>query len=313
MYDSIYPPDYYILEHHGIRGQKWGVRRYQNSDGSLTPAGRSRYITANKHAIDWATYKIGSDKVQSKMGRHASLYSMMNLNMRRQAAREVGEGLSDRDKASGMYRVYNRRKIANGVAAGLGVVGTVAGIAANPAAGVALGMRTGLATARGQYNEYKAEIAASGHTENLENVHAAQLVDMYNKTTGRKQSSVVRALDIGAVGIGRFDSRHPVVGVVATAAAAAATAAAVSPAVSHAGSMNLNLIPSLPSSNAAPSSLGKPHVSAEPVKWPDIDDAPSTHTVSSAPSTHTISKVRSDTIYGFGRKPYYQTKYGYGY
>ena len=24
MYDSIYPPDYYILEHHGIIGQKWG-------------------------------------------------------------------------------------------------------------------------------------------------------------------------------------------------------------------------------------------------------------------------------------------------
>lgn len=238
MYDSIYPPDYYILEHHGIIGQKWGVRRYQNSDGSLTPAGRSRYVTTNKHAIDWATYKIGSDKAESKMGRHASLRSMTNLNMRRQAAREVGEGLSSRDKASGMYRVYNRRKIANGVAAGLGVVGTAAGIAANPAAGVALGMRTGLATARGHYNDYKAEIAASGHTENLENVHAAQLVDMYNKTTGRKQSSVVRALDIGAVGIGRFDSRHPVVGVVATAAATAAVGAAVS----SAGNTGLNAI-----------------------------------------------------------------------
>lgn len=29
--------------HHGILGQKWGVRRYQNSDGSLTEEGRKRY------------------------------------------------------------------------------------------------------------------------------------------------------------------------------------------------------------------------------------------------------------------------------
>lgn len=31
------------LYHHGIKGQRWGVRRYQNADGSLTDAGRARY------------------------------------------------------------------------------------------------------------------------------------------------------------------------------------------------------------------------------------------------------------------------------
>lgn len=30
------------LAHHGIKGMKWGIRRYQNKDGSLTPAGKKR-------------------------------------------------------------------------------------------------------------------------------------------------------------------------------------------------------------------------------------------------------------------------------
>ena len=31
------------LQHHGIKGMKWGKRRFQNPDGSLTPAGIKRY------------------------------------------------------------------------------------------------------------------------------------------------------------------------------------------------------------------------------------------------------------------------------
>lgn len=39
--------DYILIDgtlyHHGIKGQKWGLRRWQNEDGSLTPAGREHY------------------------------------------------------------------------------------------------------------------------------------------------------------------------------------------------------------------------------------------------------------------------------
>lgn len=36
------------LAHHGVKGQKWGVRRYQNTDGTLTEAGKKKYVKAVK-------------------------------------------------------------------------------------------------------------------------------------------------------------------------------------------------------------------------------------------------------------------------
>ena len=35
--------DYDELQHHGVKGMKWGIRRFQKKDGSLTDAGKKRY------------------------------------------------------------------------------------------------------------------------------------------------------------------------------------------------------------------------------------------------------------------------------
>ena len=52
-----------IIYHHGIKGMKWGIRRYQNEDGSLTPAGKKRISKE---------YKKVSDKVVKELNRTAS-------------------------------------------------------------------------------------------------------------------------------------------------------------------------------------------------------------------------------------------------
>ena len=49
------------LYHWGIKGMKWGVRRYQNEDGTLTPAGRKRL---EKKDQKWAKKK--TEKITSK-------------------------------------------------------------------------------------------------------------------------------------------------------------------------------------------------------------------------------------------------------
>lgn len=46
------------LYHHGVVGMKWGVRRYQNKDGTLTPSGKKRYLGA-----DGKLNKLGQKEV----------------------------------------------------------------------------------------------------------------------------------------------------------------------------------------------------------------------------------------------------------
>lgn len=66
---EIDDPDDNYLKHHGILGMKWGIRRYQNPDGSLTSEGKVRYRGQRAYSSDdkvFVSGKVSYDEPISK-------------------------------------------------------------------------------------------------------------------------------------------------------------------------------------------------------------------------------------------------------
>ena len=96
------------LYHWGVKGMKWGVRRYQNEDGSLTAAGRSRYSTvADAKEAYRKAKKTSADKYSTATG---GIYGRATVtrNQRKDYSKDVqayNNSLAQRTGAKYDYKI----------------------------------------------------------------------------------------------------------------------------------------------------------------------------------------------------------------
>lgn len=100
------------LAHYGIRGMKWGRRRYQNKDGSLTPAGRARYSDDSNEAYNLK--RKGVDKLSNaelkKLNQRMDLeqkYRQLNPSLISKGIKTVGTISGVLGGIGGIYAATN--------------------------------------------------------------------------------------------------------------------------------------------------------------------------------------------------------------
>ena len=92
-----------ILYHSGIKGMRWGRRRYQNEDGSLTPAGRERYGRLQGRITK---YEDRKSDIQKRLHKEMSTRKYAKATTTMSVKRDMLKAKSDRLKAKNQKTRY---------------------------------------------------------------------------------------------------------------------------------------------------------------------------------------------------------------
>lgn len=108
------------LIHHGIQGQKWGIRRYQNKDGSLTPAGR-RHAAKTYNYRESEAYKTSDRYKKASMtnlyNNEKKLFGQKNANKLEYKVNEEGQDRSSLVKKEFTKRAFQATAVSALIAA----------------------------------------------------------------------------------------------------------------------------------------------------------------------------------------------------
>ena len=81
------------LYHLGIKGMKWGIRRYMNEDGTLTPAGKARYGTKENFERYLENKQRSREKIRENRQAGAISRGTKLLDKNRSVGGEIGRGI----------------------------------------------------------------------------------------------------------------------------------------------------------------------------------------------------------------------------
>ena len=92
------------LYHHGVKGMKWGVRRFQRKDGSLTSAGKKRYL--DDPSVTSSKAKMESDRVKQRLANaeYNKAYNKASYIPTKTNRQALSKAYADKIKADSEYR-----------------------------------------------------------------------------------------------------------------------------------------------------------------------------------------------------------------